>query len=88
MTVNVDNPVIPDDLVTYARGAYTSIVIDGQRVLAADGTKLPIFDPFTGRKLGALAAGDAEDIDRAANSGLSAYETVRNSSCMSVCATG
>ena len=37
MTVNVDNPVIPDDLAAYAHGAHTSIVIDGERVEAADG---------------------------------------------------
>ena len=75
MTVNVDNPVIPDDLAAYAHGAHTSIVIDGERVEAADGATLPVIDPGTGREIGTLAAGSVEDIDRAAKSGLSAYQT-------------
>jgi aldehyde dehydrogenase (NAD+)/phenylacetaldehyde dehydrogenase len=75
MTVNVETAIIPDDLARFALGAETSIVIGGHRVQAADGATLPVVDPGTGSRIGALAAGGAEDVDRAAKSGLTAYET-------------
>lgn len=74
MTVSAETTIIPEDLAVFASSARTSIVIDGQRLEANDGTTLPIFDPGTGSQIGVLAAGAAQDVDRAAKSGLASYE--------------
>lgn len=74
MSISAETTIIPEDLASFANSARTSIVINGERRAAADGSTLPIFDPGTGSQIGVLAAGGPEDVDRAAKSGLASYE--------------
>lgn len=64
----------PEAVRAFVAGASRSIVVDGERHAAADGAELPVFDPATGRELCTVAAGGAEDVDRAARSGRAAFD--------------
>jgi aldehyde dehydrogenase (NAD+) len=49
-------------------------LIDGEWVDAACGETLPVIDPSTGQQIAEIAAGDAEDIDRAVRAARAAFE--------------
>jgi phenylacetaldehyde dehydrogenase len=50
------------------------LLIGGEWVAAADGGTLPTYDPATGELLATVAAGAAEDVDRAVRAARSAFE--------------
>jgi aldehyde dehydrogenase (NAD+) len=52
----------------------STIFADGQFVPARSGATLPVVEPATGRTVGAIAAGDADDVDRAVRGASAAFE--------------
>jgi acyl-CoA reductase-like NAD-dependent aldehyde dehydrogenase len=52
-------------------------IIDGRRVPASDGGLLPVEDPATGQEFTTIAAGTAEDVDRAVASARAAFRDGR-----------
>ena len=48
--------------------------INGKAVESADGARIAIHDPSTGATLGTIAAGQAEDIDRAVTAARAAFD--------------
>jgi aldehyde dehydrogenase (NAD+)/phenylacetaldehyde dehydrogenase len=65
---------VPEAVGAYAAGGYRSIVVDGQRSEAAVAATIDNFDPGTGQVIGAIARGQAVDIDRAVTSAQRAFE--------------
>lgn len=51
-----------------------TIFVDGQFAPARSGETLPVVEPATGRTVGALAAGGADDVDRAVRAASAAFE--------------
>jgi aldehyde dehydrogenase (NAD+) len=51
-----------------------TIFVDGQFAPARSGRTLPVVEPATGRTVGALAAGGADDVDRAVRAASAAFE--------------
>jgi acyl-CoA reductase-like NAD-dependent aldehyde dehydrogenase len=52
-------------------------VIDGELVPSASGATLPIVEPSTGSEIGTVAAGDAEDLERAVGAARRSFEDGR-----------
>jgi acyl-CoA reductase-like NAD-dependent aldehyde dehydrogenase len=52
-------------------------VIDGELVPSASGATLPIVEPSTGDEIGTVAAGDAEDLERAVGAARRSFEDGR-----------
>ncbi len=52
----------------------TEAVIDGKSAAAASGKTFDCVSPIDGKVLGKIAAGDAEDVDRAVKSARAAFE--------------
>jgi acyl-CoA reductase-like NAD-dependent aldehyde dehydrogenase len=70
--------VLPDQLSDAARefaGASQQLLIDGERVEAADGKTFETLDPATGESITTVAYGGAEDIDRAVKAARRALES-------------
>jgi acyl-CoA reductase-like NAD-dependent aldehyde dehydrogenase len=51
------------------------LLIGGQEAAAASGDRLPVVNPATGRPIATVAAGGAEDIDRAVRVGREAFDS-------------
>jgi aldehyde dehydrogenase (NAD+) len=51
-----------------------TIFVDGEFQAAASGETLPVVEPATGRTVGAISAGGAQDVDRAVRSASAAFE--------------
>jgi acyl-CoA reductase-like NAD-dependent aldehyde dehydrogenase len=62
---------------TYLDGIAFGHVIDGELVPSASGATMPIIEPATGTEIGTVAAGDAEDLERAVGAARRAYEDGR-----------
>jgi aldehyde dehydrogenase (NAD+) len=57
-----------------ASPAASTIFVDGQYTSAASGETLPVVEPATGRTVGAISAGGAQDVDRAVRSAVAAFD--------------
>jgi acyl-CoA reductase-like NAD-dependent aldehyde dehydrogenase len=67
---------VPVEVEKFLASTTDSILIDGERRPAASGETLDSFDPGTGTVLTTLAAGSAEDVDRAVSAAHTAFEDV------------
>ncbi|HEV2738753.1 MAG TPA: aldehyde dehydrogenase family protein [Candidatus Elarobacter sp.] len=52
----------------------STIFVDGECTAAGSGETLPVVEPATGRTVGAISAGGAQDVDRAVRSAVAAFE--------------
>jgi aldehyde dehydrogenase (NAD+) len=52
----------------------STIFVDGAHTAAASGETLPVVEPATGRTVGAISAGGAQDVDLAVRSAVAAFE--------------
>jgi acyl-CoA reductase-like NAD-dependent aldehyde dehydrogenase len=67
---------VPVEVEKFLASTTDSILIDGERRPAASGETLDSFDPGTGTVLTSLAAGSAEDVDRAVSAAQTAFKDV------------
>ena len=67
---------VPVEVEKFLASTTDSILIDGERRPAASGETMDSFDPGTGTVLTSLAAGSAEDVDRAVSAAQTAFEDV------------
>jgi acyl-CoA reductase-like NAD-dependent aldehyde dehydrogenase len=65
---------VPVEVEKFLASTTDSILIEGERRPAASGETLDSFDPGTGTVLTSLAAGSAEDVDRAVSAAQTAFE--------------
>ena len=79
MTITADLSSYPlaDETRKYLESIAFGHVIDGELVPSASGATMPIVEPSTGDEIGTVAAGDAEDLDRAVGAARRSFEDGR-----------
>ena len=79
MTITADLSGYPlaEETRTYLDDVAFGHVIDGELVPSASGATMPIIEPSTGAEIGTVAAGDAEDLERAVGAARRAFEDGR-----------